>query len=277
MTNTLPLLLLALLSNVPFIKRRAWKRFYQMFASVAPDDFALMNYGYFASDLPPHLLERPEKYALEMYRRVAAPAQLDGADVLEVGCGRGGGGGYLATQFKPRTYVGIDLSEKAAAICRSRYGAAASFFAGDAQELPFASESFDVVLNVESAFCYPSRQRFYEEVYRVLRSDGLFLCADIEKRGRTDELGEALSQCGFDLVENERINQHVLRACDADAPRRREFIGQLYGRRLLRRPFCNFVALPQSHVYNMLARGDLHYIRFAARKPGRATCPGGST
>src|SRR5690606_25424791 len=48
---------------------------------------------------------------------------------------------------------------------------------GDACAMPFESESFDVVLAVECAFHFKSRERFVREAVRVLRPGGrLALC-----------------------------------------------------------------------------------------------------
>jgi ubiquinone/menaquinone biosynthesis C-methylase UbiE len=43
---------------------------------------------------------------------------------------------------------------------------------GDAENLPFPQVSFDAVINVESAHCYGSIERFLAEVHRVLRPGG---------------------------------------------------------------------------------------------------------
>jgi ubiquinone/menaquinone biosynthesis C-methylase UbiE len=53
------------------------------------------------------------------------------------------------------------------------------FVHGDAQSLPFADESFDVVINIEASHGYPDFPRFLAEVARVLRPGGRFLYADV--------------------------------------------------------------------------------------------------
>ena len=49
---------------------------------------------------------------------------------------------------------------------------------GSALDLPFPDASFDVVLNVEASNDYGDRRRFFREVARVLKPDGIFLYAD---------------------------------------------------------------------------------------------------
>jgi SAM-dependent methyltransferase len=48
--------------------------------------------------------------------------------------------------------------------------------------LPFEDASFDRVLCIEAMFHFPSRQRFFQEVTRVLRPGGVFVASDIRLR-----------------------------------------------------------------------------------------------
>ena len=52
-----------------------------------------MNYGY-AGGEDIHLEEEnsAERYALQMYNKLVSKADVEGKKVLEIGCGRGGGG-----------------------------------------------------------------------------------------------------------------------------------------------------------------------------------------
>jgi SAM-dependent methyltransferase len=50
---------------------------------------------------------------------------------------------------------------------------------GDAEDLPFSDNEFDIVINVESSHNYPNLRRFFEEVARVLRPGGFFSHADV--------------------------------------------------------------------------------------------------
>src|SRR5260370_28922055 len=94
-----------------------------------------------------------------------------GLDVLEIGSGRGGGAAYLARRLAPRQLVGLDISAAATALARRRHGSAPplEYRQGDAEALPFGVETFDLVLNVESAHCYASIPPFLAQVQRLLR------------------------------------------------------------------------------------------------------------
>ena len=53
------------------------------------------------------------------------------------------------------------------------------FVVGDCEKLPFAENSFDVVICCESFHHYPDPQAFFNSVYRVLRPNGRFVLRDM--------------------------------------------------------------------------------------------------
>ena len=53
---------------------------------------------------------------------------------------------------------------------------------GDADNLPFADQSFDAVINIEASHCYPRLSHFLADVARVLRPGGHFLYVDARWR-----------------------------------------------------------------------------------------------
>ena len=98
----------------------------------------------------------------------------EGDRVLEVGCGTGGNACYLANKYGC-TITGIDISEqmiKEARIRAKELGVKnVSFQLGDAYNLDFPEESFEVVLTIfVSQFLDPSKA--YPEFNRVLVHGG---------------------------------------------------------------------------------------------------------
>ncbi len=270
MRNVLPILLLLLVRRVPWLKKRGWRWFYQIFAQFAPDDFSLMNYGY-AGDggerIPLREEEEEERYGFQLYHHTVEPAEPANRDLLEVGCGRGGGTAFLLHHFAPKSVVGLDISDNAIELCNKRYqDPRLTFTVGDAEDLPFPEASFDRVVNIESAFCYPSREAFYASVFRVLRPGGFFLYADIEKTEKVAAIDQSLDRQGFVVVRREVINDAVLRACDLDQARRRAFVDSVYRGAFLRRAFYGFASVPGSFVYEKLQAGELTYLCYALRR-----------
>src|SRR5690606_18302085 len=142
-------------------------------------------------DLQPE--DEAERLSIQLYHHVASAVDWRGRDGLEVGCGRGGGASYVARYLKPRSLIGLDIAAKSIAFCRDRHSAPGlSFRHGDAQNLPFPDESFDIVLNVESSGSYPDRAVFFREVARVLRPGGHFLFADYRRSDAIRKLRKQL-------------------------------------------------------------------------------------
>jgi SAM-dependent methyltransferase len=256
------------------------------FASRAGADpgMAFLNYGYAplesdAEDRDPTALEDPDRSGAALYERVAAGAPLRGRDVLEVGCGRGGGAAFIFEHYGPRSMLGLDLASSAVERGRRDYGRPRlEFVQGDAEALPFDDASFDVVLNVESAHWYPDVGRFLDEVFRVLRPGGLLLLADVRYTNLPEHGDDKfmprvdmrafiaqLNASPFVMLEQEDITDNVRRALEIDTPRRRQMIERSYPR-LLRRQALAFSGVMGTPVYEGLAKGDLTYRRFVLQK-----------
>jgi ubiquinone/menaquinone biosynthesis C-methylase UbiE len=134
------------------------------------------------------------RYAINLIRRTLVGAEVAGARVLDVGCGRGGPASYIARCMEPLEVTGLDASEDAIRFCRGRHvDPRLRFVHGHAEDLPFADESFDVVLNVESSHCYLRPEAFYSEVARVLVPGGAFCYADILQPEQLRRMQSSLS------------------------------------------------------------------------------------
>jgi len=97
----------------------------------------------------------------------------NGQDVLEVGCGLGTDAINFARAGA--SYTGIDLTDASIALVRRRFeieGLSADLRVADAEALPFADESFDLVYSHGVLHHTPDTQRAIDEIYRVLRRGG---------------------------------------------------------------------------------------------------------
>jgi ubiquinone/menaquinone biosynthesis C-methylase UbiE len=102
-------------------------------------------------------------------------------DVLEVACGSGIGLGYLAT--KARTVVGGDIDSKNLEIAQANYAhnPQITLQQFDAQSMPFADASFDLMLLYEAIYYIPDAQAFIQEAHRVLRPDGKLIIVSVNR------------------------------------------------------------------------------------------------
>jgi SAM-dependent methyltransferase len=229
-----------------------------------------LNYGYaFANgeQIPLRAEDEPNRYPIQLYHRVLSGTAIEGRQVLEVGSGRGGGASYVARYFRPRTLIGVDICKAAIRFSRARYADHDNleFRVADACSLPFANDSFDVVLNVESAQHYGDIRRFLEEVYRVLRPGGDFLMACFEDVQKNVLPREFLRQTRLHLIREDEITANVARALELDSSRRQTLAIAIAPRPLL--SLSNeFAGIPGTQLYASFASGECPYFCFACRK-----------
>lgn len=227
-----------------------------------------MNYGYRApaGEAAPALrldaADEENRSFIQLYDAVARGAPLAGRDVLEIGCGRGGGAAYLARALDPRRVVAVDLAPRAIDLCRRRFAHPRLWFeVGDAEALGFREASFDVVVNVESSHCYGRFELFLREVRRVLCPEGHFLYADFRPRAEVDAWRAALRDAGFVIAAERDLRPGVVAALDADDDHKRSLIARIVDRPL-GGIFGEFAALRGSELNGALRRGDLDYRAF---------------
>lgn len=254
------------------LRRSLWRRWYEYLAGrYTASAWVFMNYGF--ADLDPHAKpldlspsDEQDRFAIQLYHHVAGPVDLRGLDVLEVGCGRGGGCSYIWRYLGPRSVVGVDFSPRAIDLCtRDHATVGLSFSQGDAESLPCADGSFDVVLNVESSHCYGSMERFLSEVSRVLRPDGHLLFADLRNNDGVLRLRAALRASGLQVLRDHAITPHVLAALDRDDERRQALIRQNVPR-LLWTWFYLFAGVRGTTIYESLRTGRAEYVSCVLRK-----------
>jgi ubiquinone/menaquinone biosynthesis C-methylase UbiE len=117
----------------------------------------------------------------EDLRRMVESIPLSGMErVLDVATGAG----HTALAFAPHVHrcIGIDLTEAmvrvAAQLARDRGVDNVEFVTGDAENLPFPDETFDVVSCRFAVHHFPDARTAIREVARVLKPGGAFLLVD---------------------------------------------------------------------------------------------------
>jgi ubiquinone/menaquinone biosynthesis C-methylase UbiE len=265
-------LLIYLCSISPFARRKLWHWWYQRWArQVDSGAWTFMNYGlaWPAGEQAPDLLpaDEPDRYCAQLYHRVAAPGQLRGKLVLEVGAGRGGGAAFVALYHHPLQLTAVDFSPRAIAFCKARHRLPQlRFEEGDAEKLPLADASFDAVINVESSHCYGSVPQFLAEVTRVLKPGGCFLFADLREAPEMQSLHAQLADLpGMEVVESEDLTTLVAAALTADHPRKYALIDSLVPQ-AQRAMFREFAGIEGSTIHRNLSSGVLLYHRWMLRR-----------
>ncbi len=259
------------LTDYPAFRRFIWKPIYEAMAKkITIPDWQFMNYGYAPSNREPLLTLHPEdeinRYPLQLYHYMASMLNIEGLEMLEVGSGRGGGAWYIKKYLKPKKITGLDIAGNAVKLANKNYaGKDLHFVQGNAENLPFANESFDVVINVESCHAYGSVPAFLKEVKRVLRPGGYFLCADMRSPSGMKTLKNNLDATGMHISVQEDITMNVINAIESEETIKQRRISN-HIPKWLAKPFKEFAGVKGSKIHEDLKACLLVYHRFVLQK-----------
>ncbi len=110
---------------------------------------------------------------------------VDFADkrVLDIGCGTGGIGLFLAEHYSPASFTGVDVDSglvaRANADCEKRgLQQRVTFVCVEPGPLPFDAGTFDVVFSKDAMIHIADKESLFREVFRVLSPGGLVAACD---------------------------------------------------------------------------------------------------
>ena len=209
--------------NTPVSRSEQSRQFYNA-AAATTTDFSFMNYGYAPLSAALAGATEPERYCLQLYRHLLGAAPLAVQRVVEVSCGRGGGAAHVAATYRPREYLGIDISEKNVALAAQRFSHVAGlrFEVGNAEALPLPSLVCRALVNVEAAHLYDNPLQFFSEAWRVLESGGTFFHADLSWQDK--DPARLIEAAGFSIASSEDITDNVRQALELDSERREQIV-----------------------------------------------------
>jgi SAM-dependent methyltransferase len=257
----------SLLWRRPFAKRL----FYEGlgFTLLFNRELQMLNCGYAGPEMEGLALEpaqEPERLGYQLYDRLARSAEFAGAEVVEIGCGRGGGARYLEATRSPQSYIATDPSRLFTLASQCRRGPRAlRYRAAQASRLPFGDASFDLVLTVEAIHAMPDKPRFLAEAARVLRPGGRLIVADFfyTRESSVNALSRfeaAVRSSPFAVAVQENWTARAVAALQLDSPRRLAVIARLP--RPFRRAALAFAGTTESPLYRQLAGGQARYEHF---------------
>lgn len=246
------------------IRRPMWRIWHNLILKLDKNNEAtFMNYGYQSLNGDERIDLKPDdetnRYCIQLYDYVINRVPIEDKNVLEVGSGRGGGASYISRYYNPKSYIAMDISSKVIEFCNKYHKVnGLQFVTGVAEEIPFDSNSFDIVVNVESARCYKSIKKFFEEVHRVLRLDGHFCFTDMVKKGEYNHIRELLLSLNFEIIFENNISPSVVKALDLDNERRESIIKKKVPK-FLHKSFLQFAGTKGSERYDSFASGRMEY------------------
>jgi SAM-dependent methyltransferase len=158
--------------------------------------------------------------AEDFVQRIGIPAN---ANVLDVACGTGNTA--IPAARGGASVTGVDIAPNLLAQAKNRAAAEkleARFEEGDAEDLPFPSASFDVVLSMFGAMFAPRPERVAAELLRVCKPGGIIAMANWTPEGFVGKSFQITSRLlppafslappvlwGDDLTVRERFSQGV--------------------------------------------------------------------
>ena len=175
------------------------KKTYSSVSQEPERDFIFPTGRAWAEDLgyPAELASVPES-AVESFAGVANPWTMGplspGERVLDLGSGAGTDSLVAAQMVGPDGYVtGIDMT--AAMLAKARAAATemgvtnVEFVEGEAEQLPFPHDSFDVVISNGVIDLIPDKEAVFAQLFRVLAPGGRMQIADVTIQKPVSEEG----------------------------------------------------------------------------------------
>jgi tocopherol O-methyltransferase len=194
-----------------------------------------IHHGYWEKD------ESPQEAQENLIKKLVKEAGLKGKEtVLDVGCGLGGSSRWLARNLECLV-TGITLSPKQIKIAteltkKENLNSQVQFQLMDAHHLSFPAESYDVVWVVECSEHLLDKNKFIQEVSRILRPGGkLALCGWMDSSesreqknlvkeicermilpsiGRMEDYSGWMKEAGLEVIMTQDLTSQVSRTWD---------------------------------------------------------------
>jgi len=201
---------------------------------------------------------------------------LEDFEILEAGCGLGNGMQWVQSAHpEVKSTSGIDR------VVRDSQNGMITY--SDVHDMQKDSNSYDLVLNVESSHFYANIKKFLQEVERVLKPGGFFCWTDIayskedynnkyifstlNKFLIIDDILKAAEEANLELINYEDITKPVLKGIDQTAKRYDQMCDKLpWFIRMWKTHVRYFYCAPDTEAYELLENGKMIYAAACWKK-----------
>ena len=126
--------------------------------------------------------------------------------IVDLGCGTGYFSEVLKNKFPDANYIGMDLSDDMVNFAKAHHSSECAWLAGDAESLPFKSNSIDLVFSSLAIQWCSNLALLMKEVERVLSPNGCFVFSTLLD-GSLEELKVAWSE----VDDKQHVNDFFLK------------------------------------------------------------------
>lgn len=225
-----------------------------------------LNYGYSdGEEIGLHEEDELNRYCIQLYHNTVKGVDLTNKKILEIGCGKGGGASYISRYCEPDFIIGLDRSKEEIKFNNRHYqDKKLSFKKGDALEIPFPENSFDVILNVESSHAYLNFNKFLSEVKRVLKPGGYLLFTDLRLKNKIQAMFLSFENSGMKIIGKKDITDNIIQSLDLDLDRRMGLIKRMLPK-FLHQWGRSFSGIKGTGMYESFKNGGRKYYSYVLR------------
>ena len=187
--------------------------------------------------------------------------QINNLSLLDVGCGLGHGTYVYKKYFNIKNITAIDINKNQIKFAKENFKGI-DFRVGNAMDLQFENNSFDMITNIESLHGYKYTDHFYKESYRILKSQGFLYVTDPFVPIKEDHVTEDFfKKNGFWIKEKLDITENVIRACEQDFMSFKDRFKHIHEKSV------DFFIDLFKHKYNMYCSGQHVFLTYILVKP----------
>lgn len=166
-----------------------------------------MNVGYYPSSNIIHKKDIVFKNDITMYLRMLDNIDTHSKNILDIGCGRGGGTVVYREYFKFKKIVGIDINIDFINFCNEKHKDI-EFEVMDINNISFSDNSFDIVTAIESLYYCKDQIKLFDKINKIIKDDGYFILADSASVIDFDTINNA-----FNDVKKIDITENIIDSC----------------------------------------------------------------